>query len=341
MSDMSAGFTRFKAALGEVGSNPLHHLALVAAGLVSAVLTPLWGATFVNMGWLDARQRVADEGLVGLGAAFAPQQARAQFGDGVWTGLWRVQTLPIAVAAVGLPATLFALLPAVLVAGLMMPARMSFPGISGMVLGTALPAIVLAACLVAITAQMMLMLRLLGRSGPQYSVGLVFRVVGEAWRGTLADLPMLLGLGASVALTMIAGGIFVGISTFLATKLQLGMGGVALIAQWSGVALAFIVIASALEALAQWAEETALQPVDATGAWRFSSWLREWLLSAVRWFGGRGVMATGVGVSLAMGTVVSALAVMTGEVWTSWVGVAWFAVSAAVLVTLYRTGSKA
>ncbi len=338
MSSAMAGASRFKGALGEVGAQPLRHLALVAAGFVGVVLTPLWGTTFVNMGWLDARRRVADEGLVGLGAAFAPEQARAQYADGIWTGFWRVQTLPIAFGAVQLPGTLFALLPAVLVFGLMMPARMSYGGTTGAVLGVGLPAIALAACLVAVTAQTMLMLRLLGRSGPRYSVGLVFHTVGVAWRRTLNDLPMLLGMGAAVAATLVAAGVFTGISGWLAAKMQLGMGGAALVGQWTGAALVFVVVAAALEALAQWSDEMALEAVDGTNAWNFSSWLREWLGAAVRWFSGKGVLATGTGVCLAMGTVVAGLAVVSGEVWTSWEGVAWFAVSAAVLVTLYRTG---
>lgn len=341
MSGMSAGVSRFKGALAAVGANPLRHLALVAAGLVGAVLTPLWGATFVNMGWLDARQRVEEEGLVGLGAAFAPERASAQYEDGVWTGFWRVQTLPVAFAAVQLPGTLFALLPAVLVFGLMMPARVSYSGVTGLVLGAGLPGIVLAACLVAVTAQTMLMLRLLGRSGPRYSVGLVYRTVGIAWRGTLADLSTLMGLGAAVAVSLVAAGVFAGASGFVAAKLQLGMGGVAIIGQWTGAAMAFVIVAAALEALAQWSDEMAAEPVDGTGAWNFSSWLRQWLGSAVRWFSGKGVLATGTGVSLAMGTAVAALALVGDSTWASWVGVAWFAVSAAVLLTLYRTGRTA
>lgn len=341
MSGMAAGVTRFKDALEAVGAHPLRHLALMAAGLVGAVLTPLWGATFVSMGWLDARERLEQEGLVGLGAAFAPQQARAQYADGVWTGFWRTQTLPVAFAAVQLPGTLFALLPAALVFGLMMPARMSFGGATSMVLGVGLPAIVLAACLVAVMAQTMLMLRLLGHSGPRYSVGLVFRTVGVAWRGTLQDVGTLMGLGAAVAVSMVAAGVFAGASTWVAAKLELGMGGVALVGQWTAAAMAFVIVAAALESLAQWSEEVAVEAVDGAGAWHFSAWLREWLGAAVRWFAGRGVLATGTGVSLAMGTAVAAFALIGDPTWASWVGVAWFAVSAAVLLTLYRTGRTA
>jgi hypothetical protein len=341
MSGMSAGVTRFKVALAAVGARPLRHLALVAAGVVGTFLTPLWGATFVNMGWLDARRRVANEGLVGLGSAFAPEQARGQYADGVWTGLWRVHTLPVAFCAVQLPGTLFAMLPAVLVFGLMMPAGTSYDGLVALVLSVGVPAVVAAACLVAVTAQTMLMLRLLGRSGPSYSVGLVFRTVGVAWRGTLNDLSALMGLGASLAGAMLAAATVTGISAWLATAMKLGAGGATVVAQWTAAVLAFIVVAVALEALAQWSDEVSAETIDGAGAWNFSVWLREWLTAAIKWFASKGVFATGTGVCLAVGTVVAGRAVVTENVWDSWPGVAWFAVSATVLVTLHRTGRTA
>ena len=56
------------------------------------------------------------------------------------------------------------------------------------------------------------------------------------------------------------------------------------------------------------------------------------------WFARQGIVAVGIGVCLALGVATGIMALATGMVFSSWVGLGWFAITAAVLVALRIKG---
>ena len=329
-----ASLPRFAAAARTISRRPLLAAAWLAALVVAIILTPIWGTAFVAMGWLLSRRRMRDEGLGGLGETLAPALARHQFADGVWRGIWRAQKLGVAVTLIQLPTIIFAFLPAAIAAGLFTSVQAAFPGMTGMVLGYAIPGLVALACAVVVLAEHLVTYRILAASGPDYSAGLVFRAVGEAWKHTLARTSVLVGMTAGILVSAIGAGVIMGVTFWLADLLKLGMGSLVVIT-WTGALTGAFFLSLVLETLADWSDDIEIQPVEAEG-FSFSAWLGEWLQTAARWIEERGVVSVGLVVCMLIGVLSSVVALGTARTFDSWVGLGWFAVTATILVVLQR-----
>ena len=88
------------------------------------------------------------------------------------------------------------------------------------------------------------------------------------------------------------------------------------------------------ESLVVLAGSVSLTSVPGTKHFSFSEWLWGWLSAVFGWFADQGIVAVGIGVCLVLGVVTGVMALATGVVFTSWVGLGWFAITAAVLVAL-------
>lgn len=335
---LRASIPRLGAAARQIAEDPITTIAWLAALLIAVVLAPVWGSAFVIMGWLGARLRMRKEGLTGLGDALAPSLARQQYKDGVWRGIWRTQSLGLAFTLVQLPTTLLAFVPAAIVFGLFSTA--SIPGEMGLVIGYVIPGLVALACAVVVLAQNITAYRILAVSGPKYTLGLVFGAVGEAWKLTLSQARLLVGLTAGLLLTAIAGGVLVGLSAKLAEVMQLGMRQLVVIT-WTGGLVAVFFSGLVLESLASWSDELEIEPIRAQAPFSFSAWLTAWLTWAVKWLSEQGVISVGLVACLVIGVLTSMVALVTGKNFESWFGLGWFAVTAAVLVILNRQRSHA
>lgn len=337
---LGASLPRLAGAARAIAQEPVTTVAWLLALAVAVVLTPIWGSAFVIMGWLAARSRMRTEGLAGLGEALAPSLARHQFRDGVWRGIWRAQKLGFAFALVQLPTSLLALTPAAIAFGLFAPTQATFGGALGLLTAYLVPCLVALACLVVILAESLVAYRILAVSGPDYSLGVVFRAVGAAWKATLAQASTLVGVTFGVLATALGVGIIVGGSGWLADLLELG-GGVLIVVQWTGVVGGLFFVGLVLETLADWSDDVNIAAVPTGEHFSFSAWFSGWLQSAVNWFAGKGVVSVGLVLILALGVLTSGVALVTGQNLVSWVGLGWFAVTAAVLVMLQRQRSQA
>ncbi|MFH1811442.1 MAG: hypothetical protein ABIJ09_22060 [Pseudomonadota bacterium] len=340
MNALRTGVRIQREALGEVAGRPLHHLGLVAGAAVTAGVAPLWGQALSTHGWMEARRRMPAEGLVALGQILIPQRARPLYADGVWRGLWRVHGLSLALACVQAPAVALAMLPAFLAYQLLAPAAGMFPDpVVAMAVAQGLPALLGLALVSLVAGQTLLVLRLLGQTHGASSLGQIARTSSEAWRVALQDLPTLATLGLSLVVVGAMGAAFVYANLRLALWLELGAG-VQLVTTWAGAITLLLVAALSFEVMARWAERVDVNAPVATHPFSFTTWLTTWLRSVVAWFAARGMVSMGTAVVLAVGGLTALLALLSGQTFTSWVGLGWFAASAAVLVVLHVTGRR-
>lgn len=334
-SKLMTGVGIVRQATAEVARRPIDAAALVLAALMTIVVAPLWGATLAWLGWLGTRERLPADGVISLGEVLAPRRAREQYRDGVWRGLWRVHGISLAFAVVQVPILLLVLAPAAVAVVLFAPAGPVFAAnetvAMAVMYGVPLPVAI--ACGAVVAGEAVLAYRLLRSLGGPYSLGLIYRVTGAAWRVTLEHIATLVGLGFTLALGAVVFGAVVGGLAYLAGVLALGAGQL-LIMMWLGALLAVVVIAVALESIARWADSVALPTVDRAGSYVFTDWLWSWLGSVFGWFAKQGMIAVGTGACLVVGLLTGIAALATGQVFTSWVGLGWFAVAAAVLVTI-------
>lgn len=336
---LSAALPRLIEAVRAVGTRPIAAITWVLALVLAPIMALLWGAGFAQMGWVGSRDRLRREGPIGLGELLAPKEARAQFDRGLFSGLWRVHKLSLSLVLIELPTMLLALAPAAIAYAMLMPVQMALSGIPGMILSYGIPALIASLTLDVILAQQILLLRILGASGPRYSTGLVFRAVGVSWAIALRDLRMLLGLGAAfLALSLGAGG-FVGISAWLSSLVQLG-GASVLILTWTGTIAGLAVTALILESVAGWAFSVPVTPVQDARAFSFSAWLVGFLKAAVAFVASKGARGIGVAACLGVGLMVAIAAIVSGNMFSSWVGLGWFAACAATLLVLDRRGGS-
>jgi hypothetical protein len=335
---ISAAKARLKAAGQSLASDPLGTLAWVLSSALVTLLAPIWGAAFVMMGFMSARRRLRTEGLVGLGEVLVPEMARVQFERGLFSGIWRVQKLSVALALVQLPTTLLALAPAALLYAMFIPALGTFPGTVGMLLAFGVPGFVALIGLAFIAAEQMLTLRILALSGPDYSLGLVQRAVGAAWRTTIEQGSLLFGLSLGVGAASIAAGIFVGGSAKLASVLELG-GGIMLVMTWTAAVAGVLLLAFVYETLVSWAESVPAQRIEDVAAFSFSKWVVSWMQSVAELPLAKGAVTIGLILVLAIGLLTTVFALATGAALSSWLGLGWFAVTATTLLFLSRKGA--
>jgi hypothetical protein len=321
----------FSRAAKEVLTRPLAAFAWTVALFLTVVVAPVWGSAPSMIGWIRSRARIRSEGLVGLGEVLAPEVARRQFEEGVWRGVWRTQTLGLAILVIELPTIVLALVPAAMAFGLAMPLGSVMPGAAGMIVSKLVPGLVAFACLMFVAAQQVLLLRIIGESGARWSLGLVFRAAGAAWSTVLEDGAFLVTFAALVLGGSLAAGAFVGGSAYLATQLQLAAG-MQLVLVWSGSIAGFVFSSLLFETLVSWAESAQVRPIEAGSHFSFSAWLRGWLGSAVEWFAKKGLVSLGIGACAAVGLATAVVALATGQNFSSFVGLGWFAVTAGVLI---------
>ncbi len=323
-----------RASATEVARRPVEAVALVLAAMMTALVAPLWGATLSWIGWLEARERITSEGVIGLGSVLAPKRAREQYRDGVWRGLWRVHGVSVAFAVVQAPIILLIMVPAGVAFALFDTLGSLYPHpVAEMVVTYIVPVVIAVACLTIAVGEAVLAYRMLRTMAGPYSLGLLFRVTGAAWRVTLDHLTTLASLGITLALGTVIGGVVVGLLVSLADLLALGDGQTA-IEIWLALFLGVLVAAVELESIAGWAEGVPLPKVDESNCWVFTDWLWDWLGSVFGWFAKQGMIAVGTGACLVIGLLTGVAALATKQVFTSWVGLGWFAVTAAVLVTI-------
>lgn len=336
------GFPIVLSAVRGVFDDPLVAVGMVLGLPIALVVAPLWGGVFALIGWIAARRALEEGGIAGLGEVMAPRLARAQFsrqvqaglqpGAGVelWRGLWRVQTIGVALLLVELPAVAVAAAPAALVWALSAPLEAMFPGSLGETLRNAPVALVAAASALIVLAQVALTLRVLSERGPEYSLGLVYRASAASWRATIADIPVLIGTTGALLLVVLFGGAFVAGTLELAKALELGSG-LALVLSWSAGVAGVVVLAVAIESVLSWAARVppAELVVDTADALSVSAWLAGWLRGAREHLVGVGLVACGL-----VGLAVCVRAFATGEDLRSWVALGWFGVTAMILVAL-------
>lgn len=323
-----------RASATEVARRPVEAVALVLAAIMTALVAPLWGATLTWLGWLETRERIGADGVISLGSTLAPQRARDQYRDGVWRGLWRVHGVSVAFAFVQAPVILLIMVPAAVVYVLFSTLGPIYPpGIASTVITFAVPVPVAIACLTIAAGEAVLAYRMLRAVRGPYSVGLMFRITGAAWQTTLGHVATLASLGITLALGVVVAGVVVGLLVFVADLLALG-GGQMVITLWLAIFLGVLATAVELEAIASWAEGVTLPKIDETKCWSFTDWLWSWLGSVFGWFAKQGMVAVGTGACLVIGLLTGVVALATQQVFTSWVGLGWFTVTAAVLVTI-------
>lgn len=325
-------------AAADVLARPLLSLAWVAGLAAAVVVGPVWGAAFAFMGWLAARERMADEGLAGLGAVLAPPQAARQYDRGLFGGVWRAQKLGLAIGAVTAPTTVLALAPAAIASALLAPSAAMLPGDAALVVGTAAPAALALTGAVLVAAHGILLHRLLAAVGPDYTVGLVARASAAAWRTTLRDGKALAALAAGAVAIAVAGGAFVYANMKLAGWLELGAGSL-VVATWTGGLAAALAITIVLEALAAWAEDTDTEPFATTRGFSLSDAIVGWL-AHVTGGGAKGLVAVGVFAAALAGLASSFGAVAAGWSASSLPALGWFAATLAALVVLHLHGRK-
>lgn len=333
----AAALPRLSQAGKTIASDPLGTFAWVLASALVLLLTPVWGVAFLAMGWMSARRRLRSDGLIGIGEVLVPAMASAQFERGLFSGIWRVQKLSVAVALVQLPTTLLALLPAAILYAMLAPSLAAFPGTFGMILAWGLPSLVAMVALAFVAAEQMLAFRILAASGPKYSIGLVQRAVGQAWRTTLEEGRLLFGVSLGLGIAAVAAGVFVGLSAWLASALELG-GGAVLVMTWTGVVAGVVLVAFVYETLVSWAEALPIERVEDDSAFSFSSWFVDWVKSVAELPLAKGAVTIGLFIVLALGLLATLGAMATGSALTSWLGLGWFAVTAVTLLVLFRAG---
>jgi hypothetical protein len=326
---------RLRKALSSIAEAPLLTLALILAVPVAMLVAPVWGKSLSWTGWLAARRRMRFDGLIGLGAVLVPQQSRAQYADGVWRGLWRVHSVSVAFGLVQLLPALLALVPAAVASLLFKGTLFLFPHPAGLILSSGVPLAVALLGLTVVGAQTLLALRLLGETGPRYTLGSIFEAAGAAWRATLRDLQNVLGLGLFFLGAALVAAAIGWVSGALAGLLRLGPGGQGLVVEWTGLALVLALFGLVLEGLAQWAEDAEVKDLGTKTDFSFTKWLVAWLTQVFAWLAARGVLAIGIGACLLMGLLTSLAALLTGQNFSSWVGLGWFTVTALVLVALW------
>lgn len=326
--------SRLRSAIVEVAEAPLPSLLSALSLVLVVILAPIWGSAYAAIGWMESKRRLQREGLAGLGSVLAPEIGRAQYRDGLWSGIWRAQKLGLSVLLIELPTVVLALLPAAAVYALIKPAAMLFEMEVALALEYGVPGIIALLSLVIVNAQVMLMLRILAEARGERSIGLVFRASAESWEATLAQTKHLLGLGFGFLALAILSGVLVGGSLELAKELGV-MGAFQVILMWTGtVAIAFL-SATTLTALFSWTEDVRIESlVASSGDFSFTRWLQAWLSGALRWLSEQGVITVGIGACLIVGTLTGLVALVTGKNFESWVGLGWFAVTAATLVVL-------
>lgn len=339
-SGFAAGFIAFFAGLSFVIKQPIRNAAWIIAIGVSAITATLWGSLFSALGWLESRKKLETDGLIGVGEVLVPKLGRQQYKDGVWTGLWRAHAASIAFLLVHVPILAFAFAPAIVAAQVLGPLDHPNAGITELAIGKGIPMLVALGCGVVVWAEAIVAYRLLAIAGPSYSIGLISKAVGAAWRATLADLPRLLGLAAALVLSsVVVGGILYGcfravVSFGTPTNVTFVIMSVLLLA------IAVFFVPAALRAPVVWAEEVTAPSIAGGPHFSFSAWLYEWLALVFGWFARKGIVAVGIGICLGVGALTAVIALATGRVFSSWVGLGWFAVTAAVLVALRYKGAK-
>lgn len=338
-ASLAASVPLLGSAVGAVGRRPLAAVIWVLALLLVPVLGLVWGGVFTLIGWVSARERLKKEGLVALGEALAPPVARAQLDGGLFRGLWRFHKLSLSVALVQLPAMVLAFAPAAIVYALLMPVQAALPAIEGRVVAAVIPGLLGFGALVVIAAQQLVLLRVLAASGPDYSIGAVFRAAGAAWAVALADLGLLAGVALGALAACLAAGGLIGLSAWLGSLLALG-GASMVILVWTAALAVVSVSAVLLEALASWAAAAAVVPVRDPAAFSFSRWASQWIASITTFLSSRGVRGGIVLLCSAAAIFTAGAAIVSGQNFTSWVGLGWFTVSAGLLVLLDRRSGR-
>lgn len=331
-ASVGAGARRFSDSARAVSEDALKRFALLAGIVLASLVAPLWGYVLSLSALSKARRRLQSEGLIGLGELLAPEISRAQYADGVWRGLWRVHGTSLAFWLIQLPTVLLALAPAALTWALLQPLRFVFPGDLGPSIASGATALVAFFCVLVIAAQTVLALRILSESGQKLSLGYIARICGEAWRATLRDLNTVLGIGLAVVGAIVTAAVVIVASYYLATGLKLS-GGIPMVVLWTAAAANLFLLATVLDAIVAWADGTKTTELNAK-TFSFSAWLKAWFGSMYTWFAAKGLATVGLAVCLVAGALTAAVAVLSGRNFESWVGLGWFAVSAAVLVAV-------
>jgi hypothetical protein len=340
-SQSRGAIAHIRETLAELAERPLAPVAWVLVLPIALILSPIWGSGFAMIGWLSARERLRQDGLEGLGAALAPELARKQYERGVFAGIWHTQKLGIAVSLIELPTMLIAFAPAAAAYFLLQPAQMLFAPTTGLAISYGVPGLLGLAAATVVGAQTFLVYRLLGESGPDYSLGLVFRMVGHSWRLTLRNSTLLVTLAAGLLAVTLVGGAFVGVSVWGARKLELG-GGTFVVLTWTAAVAGLAQLSVTLNALASWAMRIEAEPIMVSPEhFSFGRWLGTWLKATGEWLRARGVISVGIGACLIIGALTGLVALVSGKNFESWVGLGWFAVTALTLVAVNGQRSHA
>jgi hypothetical protein len=335
------GLSRYAEAGRTVAGRPFLALAWILVLPVGVLATLVFGEIFVAMGWLESRRRFAADGFFGLGAVLAPRRGREQYADGVFRGLWRSHTLPIAVSAIALPTSILVLIPAAIAYGLFAPLSRLVSGAAGLAAAALLPAMLAFVGSVFILAQLLLLVRILAESGPRYALGTVFRASAAAWRTAIEDAPVVLGMAAGLLGSAVAAGALIGASAYLGELLELEAG-LVLILTWTGAIAGAAVLSVAAEALAAWAGEARIEPLESQPAdFSLSAWMLTCLRGAFGWLAARGLVSVGIFACVIAGVATALMSVATGQTFNSWTGLGWFAVTALALVALHRDRGRA
>jgi hypothetical protein len=256
LSIATAGRSRIDAAIKALIAAPMRAIGLVAATILVAIVSPLWGFIHPMAGWHKCRARLAADGLSSLGEVLVPDQAILDYKDGIWKGLYRVHTSSIGFAVLQLPVMILLLVPVIIAQILFDPVGDSF--VRGnrdlaQLFTDGVPGIVALSSFTIIFGQTMLATRVLGQVPPSHPLGTSYVATSAAWRGALKDPAPLISIGILTSVVGLIGGLFGFINNLIAEELELVGGGAPQL--WINILLVIVAGAVLLEALGKWSEE--------------------------------------------------------------------------------------
>ena len=339
-----AGKGRAQAAMRSLSASPERAIGLVAGAILAVMCCPLWGCLHTWAGWHKCRAKLSSDGLAALGEVLAPDQALADYKDGIWRGLFRVHAGAIAFALLQAPIIAIAAVPYVIAQMLFAPVAVAYttqPELAA-IISVGIPALVGLGMATVVFGQHLLAFRVLGAVQPPHRLGTAFHATGASWRGAAANLQPLVSLGLLTALVGGLGGAFAYINIKVAGELEIRSA--ATIGLWIGVALGILVVALLLEALSTWVDECETRLALPAEPYSFTQWFIGWIVFL--WNGGYSIVARllnwiiGKARLLAVGTVVLVLVLVgldgTGSAFDdgAWSGLAWFLGSAGLLLYL-------
>jgi hypothetical protein len=345
-----AGKARAQATLDALSSKPVHAIGLVAGAFLTVVVAPLWGCVHAWAGWHKCRARLDVDGLAALGQVLAPDQALADYRDGIWRGLFRVHSATFAFCLLQAPILAIAVIPVLVAQILFGPVALAYtsqPALAAAI-AVGVPAAVALGVFTIVFGQHLLALKLLGAQQPPHRLGTVFHATGASWRSASNNLQPLVSLGLLTAFVGAIGGAVALINVKVADALKIQSAET--IGLWIIVAVSVVVFAMLLEALSAWADDADRGMTKPANPYSFIDWFFSWLLFL--WNGTYRLVARllnwiiGKAQLLAVGTVVLVVVLVgidgTSEAFEdgAWSGLAWFLGAAGLLLYLVHQESK-